>query len=46
MTSERTYPALACEHMGYKFDDHKKIVEDRLASVYIWHIVIARLLPG
>ena len=44
--SERTYPALACEHMRYKFDDHKEIVEGRLAGVYIWHIAIARLLLG
>ena len=32
--------------MAYKFDDHKGIVEERLASMYILHIAIVRLLPG
>ena len=46
MTSEHTYLALACEHKAYKFDDHKGIVEERLASMYILHIANARLLLG
>ena len=45
-TLQRTYLASACEHKAYKFDDHKGIVEDRLAGMYILHIAVVRLLPG
>ena len=45
MTSQRTCPALSCEHMEYKLDDYMEIEGDHSVGMYILHTAAVRRLP-